>query len=497
MPSRSPLPILVLVGLGSMFLYRISINIVDPDLWHEMALGREIVDRGMVPHEDTFAYTPTLSPVVHHEWGAGLIAYFLAVKVGAAGIVIAKYALAFGLAAVCSVSAYRRGAGVEVMSFLWPIAILLLDHGFSPIRAQMYSFLFTACLLYWMDRDLEGNRWWLVAWLVTFACWLNMHAGFLVGAGIYALYWLERVIRGEPHVHLLLAGVAMGILINANPYGTAYYRYLFRAVPMRRPLVDEWAPLWHSGTGYQIGLFLLSLVLLLYVIRGVGVTKFRGLPIVLVTAMFALKSTRMLDFYAITWICYVPAHLQSTPLGRAMQQLYANRYETMCALWTLVVLAMGSLAIVNKPWELRVPGRPVSGIMNAVFYPVGAVNYLAENGFHGNLMVPFDHGAYVTWKLYPDVKVSIDSRYEVAYPAGAVEENYRLYMAEERWEQILTSYPTDAVLVPMSLPLAKRISRVEDWQRVYSDGYFDVYARSTCAMPAVQVSAEAVSGEFP
>jgi hypothetical protein len=101
---------LVLAALVSMFVYRISSNVVDVDLWHEMSLAREALAAGHVPLADQFAYTPTIYPVVHHEWGAGVAAYVLATTLGDAGIVIAKYLLALGLGAACWFCASRRGA---------------------------------------------------------------------------------------------------------------------------------------------------------------------------------------------------------------------------------------------------------------------------------------------------------------------------------------------------------------------------------------------------
>src|SRR5262249_37862685 len=51
---------------------------VDIDVWHEMSLFREALRAGWIPYIDRFAYTPTISPAVQHEWGAGAIAYLAA-----------------------------------------------------------------------------------------------------------------------------------------------------------------------------------------------------------------------------------------------------------------------------------------------------------------------------------------------------------------------------------------------------------------------------------
>jgi hypothetical protein len=53
-------------------------------------------------------------------------------------------------------------------------------------------------------------------------------------------------------------------------------------------------------------------------------------------------------------------------------------------------------------------------------------DYLEESKFHGNLLTPFELGAFVSWKMYPDVHVSLDARFEVAYPHQVVADHVTL-----------------------------------------------------------------------
>ena len=80
--DRSPLAALqglaAVLALAAMAGYRVSGTVVDPDLWHEMALFRAALALGSLPLHDLFAYTPTVFPSIHHEWGAGAIGYGVA-----------------------------------------------------------------------------------------------------------------------------------------------------------------------------------------------------------------------------------------------------------------------------------------------------------------------------------------------------------------------------------------------------------------------------------
>jgi hypothetical protein len=169
------------------------------------------------------------------------------------------------------------------------------------------------------------------------------------------------------------------------------------------------------------------------------------------------------------------------------------------------VLGLG-YACRNRFWQLRVPTDTAQASEGVPIYPAGAVDYLAEHGFRGNLVVPFDVGAYVSWRLYPSVRVSIDSRYEVAYPPAAAEDAVRLYALEPGWEGVLAGYEgRDAVLVPwwsrLGSGLESPAQRLASgpWRRVYADGAYSLYLTDSAAapLPVVERPTAAIQASFP
>lgn len=483
-------------GLLAMYLFRTTLSVIDPDLWHELSLAREVWRLGYVPWDNFFAYTPTKYPCVHHEWGAGIIAFIFTQLAGSAGIVILRYCLTVGLAAACWQSARKAGATFAVLSFLAPVAILMGDFGFSPVRAQMYSFLFAALLLGWLREDQQGSRRWLIPWLVLFVVWVNVHAGFLVGAGFFALEWFERVWRKLPHRHLLIAGLLMIPLIGLNPYGWRYISYLIHAVTLSRPLVSEWGLIWKDALHHQV-FYLASLFILAYAVRGRRLPHDLGLPIVCVAALEAALHQRMLPIYAIAWIIHVPAWITRTELGKQMELIWVNRRRALQLFWATAAVVFGTLWLQNAPWNVHVPDRAVGDRNQGVVYPVGPVAYLQTVGRRTNLMTPFDQGAYVSWKLFPQVHVSLDSRYEVAYPVEQANANWRFYMAKSGWESELRRYQTDAVLVPRFLPVARAMENHANWKRVYVDDTFSLYVPSASQWPVVNREEVELHGTFP
>ena len=418
-----------------MFLSRISTYVVDLDIYHEMALIRESIALGHIPTVDRFAYTPTLAYSVHHEWGSGAIAYFAATWFGAAGLLLLKYSLAAVLAWLCIAIARARNTDfLPAFGVLAPVGILFAGNAFSPVRAHLYSLVFVACLLYFLERDRQGGRRWIAFWLPLYLVWLNLHGGFVMGIVLVGMYWVEQLFRGKRSWHLPILAAAMVALIVVNPYGTHCFTYLWHALKMSRPEIGEWGTVWASFPSFNSVMFFLSLVPLLYAVREIGFRSMPGLAIICALALEGALHGRILPFYAVAWTCYLPGYILATPCGPRLRTLFERPPMIFQMAWIVAFIFFLNVTITFRPWILEVPGQ---GKAEQAVYPVGAVEYLSQRQFHGNAMVPFEYGAYVSWKLYPAVRVSIDSRYEVAYPDWWVDEILRFYRAQPGWKQTL------------------------------------------------------------
>jgi hypothetical protein len=100
-------------------------------------------------------------------------------------------------------------------------------------------------------------------------------------------------------------------------------------------------------------------------------------------------------------------------------------------------------------------------------------------------MVPFDIGGFVSWKLYPSVKVIMDSRLEVAYQYESVVENVNFYTGDKGCQNIPLKYETDAILVPNWAKVKKEIERdiyepdkfstQKTWMQVYTEPAYSIF----------------------
>ena len=460
-----------LIAINSIFLllmivYRVGPTIADVDIWHQIALVRKAIEIGSIPYQDFFSYAKTIYPSVHHEWGAGVIGYFVTLFWGGDGIVILRYFLVAVLIFILLYALRKKRPNPFIVLFLLPLPIFIWAYGTSAVRAQMYSFIFTALLLFFFEIDDQGKRWWVFIWLLIFTAWVNIHGGFIVGFGLTIIYCFEQSIRGRPYKHLIALIGLMAICIIINPYGIYYYPYLINAVTMKRPNISEWASVFTSGSLAEIGFFIVALLIALYAAINHNFKNLRGVYLLLATALVSIKALRLLPFFAILWIYLIPTWIETTPLGVAINDLYKKRKPFLFAIFLISAAFFAFKISQIAPWNLQIPNSHRADWGKHVIYPVGAVEYLRSQGFKGNILVPFDWGAYVLWKLHPDVKVSLDSRYEAAYPSEVVDDQFNLYMGAENWKELLQKYLSDIILTNSALPLSKLIHQSREWSLV-------------------------------
>ena len=484
------------------FLIASRRNQVDIDLFHQMSLARQFNEEGTFPLSDAFAYTPTVDPVVHHEWGTGAVAYAVIeqMRLKSNGLMAMKYLLVTLICIACCLAARLRGATWPLIVPCFAMATILGGQiGYTTIRAQLFTMAFLAIEFCILAIDWQGKKWWIIPWFILVVIWANMHAGILAGLGIFCFYTILRMgqplfdkylpspsessnvnelkSRGTSWHLVIVAAISIALLL-ANPYTTDLPIYLYHGSTLDRPLINEWQPLLSKVKDPGILTLLgTSFILALVGFKNTWRTRPFQVFVVLLTAYLALKHVRHLSIYAITWACIVPAGLAQSSIGKELTKI-GNRLARPLAIFAAAagIFCMAQ-AVQAKFWEMRVNTYSDAPKPSGVLYPVGAVDFLKESKFKGNVVVQFATGAFVSWNLYPDVKVSIDSRYEAAYPEGSIEASFDFYDAKEGWQETLESHDSDAVIIPYHKPVLELVGDLPGWHLIYKDPVYSVFSK--------------------
>ena len=505
----SPSPRLALVLLAaacSVFLAWIArLNFVMHDMFHELALVREMFARGEMPLDNPFAFTPTAFPSVHHEWAMGLLLYGFCISTGwgIAGLTVLRWMLIVGILCAAYSTARRRGADDYAIALVALLVIPMAWVGFGTLRAQLVTLLLTAIQIRLMDEGKRISRGWALVLLPLWIVWVNVHAGFLVGAGLLVLDTAERILVDlhrqwrfgrasriawiakrlfHRHWHrfgMLIAGAAA---LGLTPYGMLYIPFVLHAVGLDRPEIAEWGPLW---TTYQPELTLTALLALgaitFAAVRRLDWQRSVGVLSLVVTAYLAIRHIRHGSIFGVVWLCYAPALVTRSGISRIVRDWCSQRPRAISRSATAIIVASCFYFVFVGGWQTVVPVQTKSfGTGNQ---PTGVVQYIKNAGLRGSVMTPFGAGAYMMWHLYPEVLISMDGRYEVGYPPELLDEHRAFYRGESDWQEMLSRYPCDMVVAPSGSPVTRSLSDSERWNLIYQDDSYVLFSSVGSANP--------------
>lgn len=496
--------VLLLAALLAFYAYVSRLGDATHDAFHEMALARVWCTSGTFPVDDVFAFTHTVSPAVHHEWGTGLILYWVAElsPFGLHGMALLRIVLIATLAVLLYRIARNEGAHPYLIAVFAPTVFPMLWVGFGNLRAQLFTLVFLTLQLLLMQSDWKGSRRWVFVWFLLYVAWLNIHAGFVVGLALILYHvgirwahglvfdtsgnlrpgrivqldvWRAQWSRMWHHALIpLLAVLGAGL----NPWGWDYPIYLWRAITMQRHTMLEWQPLWMTyDPAVTMVAFLVSLLLLAYVAKNRRWNRLHGWFFLCLAAYMACKHLRHGSLYAVLWIAWVPGWMTATPLGRSIIASLQNQRPLAMVSCTSAMIVFGAYTASQRIWMTNLPDRDPEGVM---VYPVAACNFINAQQLKGNLLTPFVSGGYVSWRSYPSIRVSLDGRYEVAYRDDILPKHDQFFLAQDRWSELLEEYPVDLILVQNSAPVRKKLqgdSCNRNWMTIYSDSAFTLFAK--------------------
>jgi hypothetical protein len=462
----------IYLGIVALYLGVFSSSAADPDLWGYLAFGRLFWEKGSFPYQDVFSYTPTKSPWVYHEWLTGIIFFPIYKIFGASGLQMLKCLLGMTTVGFVYATAVRRKARPIFALLALILAGNLIKGGYSPVRAQIFTFFFFMLSLYLLDSAKANKHWKYLWWLVPIELvWCNLHGGFIVGLGMIGLYTLGEAFSGRKY-RLYAAILLVATLVTfINPYGYEYWRYMAQAVLMPRPEIGEWQNVFSAvlpgeyrgyGILYVI-VFLLSVPLILWYPKRDLTTSI----VLSLTAIMGFLHIRHTIFFALAFGAYLPVVLTEFWESLKSDPEIVKRYSRFRMIGlTLIILIVGYT--VGSSFFRFVSGTPFELRVSSKYYPVGAVEVIKKYNLKGNILPHFEWGEYLLWTLYPDCKVGMDGRYDTVYKDEVCNDYFDFIFARENWRNILNKYPAHMVLVRSESKICSLLANDPDWSFVYA-----------------------------
>jgi hypothetical protein len=435
--------LVALLGAGSLAIFLAYHNITDGDLWAKLAIGETVAKTGRILRHDVYAFTPTLPKYIDHEWGAGVVFYDLLKWFGPASLILLRIVLAVGMLVFSAVAGRRQGVSVTVLLLVALPAAASILTGFIPVvRSHVFTFFLFAVNLACVEELRRGARWPAIVLPLLTLAGTNLHAGFVVALGVVFFYCAAGFFTGTNRALVAWTALSCAAVTLINPYGLEFWRYLVPALLHPRARIAEFRPppflAWDDFWGFRL-LFVLTVVAVAAGWNRVARKNYLGLAVLAGTAVMGWHSRRHGPFLGAAALAF------AGPYFEASLKTHASRLKIN----PLFVVGLLYVAIAFAVALKFLPGASLQPLAPVGEDPVREADILQLSGARGNLATPFAWGSYLSWRLYPNIKISMDGRYETTYPESTFALNNDFFDHAGDWFRLCREYKVDYVILDL------------------------------------------------
>lgn len=380
-----------IAGIGCLiFIFFLRPFSGEGDFFHHLNTGRYILTRHSFPLADPWTFTAFGKPWVSYGWGTGVIFELIYKPFGSAGITVFIALIAVLNSALLYLLVRSAGSSKKAALFAVLFTLPVLATRW-PARPELFTYLGTILIL--LINTWRKNQP-ALAWLfpVVILVWANMYgASVFVGMGLLVLVAIEDRKLLLP----ALAGLAAAF-ISPNTYRAVFYNVLY--IPKIARFQGEWASVittlrqspieYLLSYQYRVGMYLLyaAVVVLCY---GLTFKKHRispwvVLPVFLIIPLWAF---RLAPLFVI---------LSAPFVGLSVTK---SKYLYFPIVVVLLVNAYLSVWIT-----------PITSTAQADTDGQKLVTFIKTNHLTGNVMNDQEIGAWLTYNLYPGIRVMYDTR---------------------------------------------------------------------------------------
>jgi hypothetical protein len=443
----------------------------DVDLWGHLKFGGDILDARVIRAVDSYSFTSDRT-WINHEWLAEVTCAAVYRSAGSTGLIAMKVmAIAALLAMVWRVLVR---AGVAMSHRIWLCAILYAGTYWRThsIRPQLFSVVLFAAMLVALDAVARGRRRWLLAIPPLFALWVNLHGGWIVGAGVFAIWIVLRVVRRDStpreRAVLLAAAAAAAAATIINPYGWRLWAFLAETVRFNRQDIQDWSPVMKDPLLLALPWAGVAVVAIAAVLRRRSVLTIERAVIVVVLGAAAFRVSRLDAFFSIAVVMWCAGAWASAADARAAGAWIPPRGALAITSLTLAAIVVPAVRAV-APYAGCIP------IAGEWAPDLDASRFIAANDLRGRLLTWFDWGEYVIWHFGPRLQVSIDGRRETVYSERLIE-THRSFYSGETTPALTRDLDVDYAWLPAHIQPQSRL-QAPDWIEIFRSGRSAIFAR--------------------
>lgn len=451
----------------------------DYDLWARLIVGKCFFQTGHVLKQDFLSYTPT-HIWYDHEWGSGVVFYFIQHYFSPLAFIIFQDILIFIIFFLIIQTIKLRGVKTtHPYNFLFYFFSIFafLQVFLQFIRCQLFSFFFFAVFLYILELARKGKNKPLCLLPIFMLIWNNLHGGCVAGLGLIAIYFVGELINRKPAKKYLLIFLLSFLVLVINPWGIDYVTFLIRATTMPRPSIAEWMPLFSQDYKYTFLEFKYFFAVMIfseigYIIYALkkkefilDVTKYLALVL---TMYLALKHVKMIPFAVISMSVFLYDDFYT--LFNFITLNAIKKVELLKDSLVYIVVLFYLFNII-KSFDFK-------PFMTFVKFPIQAIEFIKINNLKGNLLTNFEFGSYASYKLYPHNKIYMDGRYEEVYGDDIKNLMDVFTSGNDKNNVLLNNFPTDMILLSRRYAICSLLEKDPKWKQAFADPNVALFVRA-------------------
>ena len=471
----SLLAALALVGVIAACWRKIDVSEV---LFHLRA-GQVIEHTDQIPNRDIFSATSSVGIWVYFEWlwASALAWAFAAGKwAGINGVTI-------GLATVTSALLIARNRLADTKLFeslviVTAVMIALLP-GFQPTPLTAALPLFALALIM---TEARRWRWPMIAFPAVAAIWANVS----ISAPLVLLIPIARFIFPDGFDNRTIMPIRrnfFGLIIIAGLLGLSVNPHSIRAFTAwwhTAGVLASEAPL-HLAAAFLDSAFLLqaalAIAMITLTVAGRAFTKCQ-----MAAGTVLLASIVFISPHAVRFLLIFLAAPAATGLAVLLRRTWEGPASVRMIAGAALLIACVAWFACTAAVARLMPDAFGKGIRAHVF-PETAAGRLAAIPMRATVFHQKKDAEYLTWRLWPDWKTSIDDR-PGFYDHNFLSQYEKVWQGGQRWQELFQAWRVNAVVgnrdVSARYPkhnLFDELADSEEWQAVYWDSLSIVYLR--------------------
>lgn len=441
----------VIAGIFAWLIFGQSIFNDGDTSWH-LASGRLIIDTRSIPHADPFSFTFAGHAWTAHEWLAEVAMALVDRLAGWPGLAIlfaGAIAIALGLIARELVRHLPLRYALLGLAFL-----VLVLAPFMLARPHVLTWPIFVLWLLGLLSARDEHRAPRLGWAALLIAWANIHASYLIGIGIAAVFALEALIEEKDKRAVMTGWLPFGfaslLFATVTPHGIQGFLYPLQVSGMKSlPLIQEW----RSSNFSDDLAFFVALV----AIAGLAIMKYRRLSLVRLLLLAGLAAMAVLHSRHQPLFVMTAALL----LARTM-----NPSDLPPKLMIPLVIGLAAVSLVRLSMPLE------RG--DSATYPASAIAHLPAELRSQPVFNSYSFGGPL---ILDGIRPYIDGRADM-YGDEFTADQHAIVMGDKgRWNIAVGRFGIRWTILQPGSPLIALLDSDPEWRRIYADRWAVVHQR--------------------